>query len=416
MTEVAESRRSAFDFAEEPIFLVQRIRSLWALAAIGHGIYWVIWRFVFPQPYESLLLRTMAAALGVWITWSSRYRVCESRWDSLLHYSVFVLCIPFFFSYMYLANGFGNRAWAMSLVCAIYLTFFCLRVISGVICCAVGAVAALALLHVRPVGEFSRAELSQGLEILPIFVFALTTGFAGAVRRDQQVRDGLEGAWRALAVLAHEVRSPLFALRAGVVALRRELRDRPGENSVCIVDILDRLDRRITDVNSNVNFHLDNIRHSKAGVSHREPTHYDLVEVVQGAVDTVSMDRGSVPIAYRRTEVCSIHGDPDGARQIVVNLVRNAKAAVAAIGTGQVTLDVYTDGRKGIVVVEDSAGSLSPAIAKQLFSPFFSAKSEGGIGVGLYASRMIAERMRGSLRASHAEGVYTRFELEVPVV
>jgi len=54
MTDVAESRRSAFDFAEEPIFLVQRIRSLWALAAIGHGIYWVIWRFVFPQPYESL--------------------------------------------------------------------------------------------------------------------------------------------------------------------------------------------------------------------------------------------------------------------------------------------------------------------------------------------------------------------------
>lgn len=411
----SESSRKAFQFSEEPLHWAPRLRLLWVGGALGHGIYWIVWSFVFPQPHDSLALRGCVA--GLWfLVGTGRYlRTCSARVSSYVHYAIFILNVPFFFSYMYLANGIDNRVWAMSFVCAIYLTFFSLRVLSGLVCFAIGSALAVAVLHLAPAGKFAGVPFQDGAVILPIFLFAFATAVAGASRRDQRVRDGLVGAWRALAVLAHEVRSPMFALRMQMLALKEEMLDRADRCDQAWSEILDRLERRISDVHSNLNFHLENVRWSSGEAAEDTSATFDLAEVARDALDTLAGGRNVPLIELRGDASCVVRGDIGGARQIVVNLLRNAITAVAAAGGGKVSLELARRDGWGVVTVEDSAGSLSAALAQNLFVPFFSAKKEG-IGVGLYASRMIAERMGGAIQVMYEDRVFTRFQLELPSV
>lgn len=383
---------------------------LFFLALFGHIGYWLLWKYAFPQPYESVPLRVVCVILVCWpIVFRTRH--FNQKWSWYYVYAIFVINVPFFFTFMYLANGVENRVWQMSLVCAIYLTFFCFKVSAAVVSFVLGAGIALAAIHFHPVGKFQDSQILASLDVLPIFAFALMTALAVARNRDNRIQASLEGAWHALAVLAHEVRSPLFALRAGLhpIAASDELR---GEQSMFVRRML----RRIDDMNGIINLHLDNLRRTTA----HEPINCDpvaVIDVVSEAIETVDADLVGTTITLRTAQPCTVAGDAAGIRQIIVNLLKNAKTAVLAessgTGGGNIHIDVIQDGKRCVVSVEDSAGSLSQVATHKLFSPFYSTSKKGGIGMGLYASRMIARQMGGDLTVACTPGKFTRFSLEL---
>ena len=95
-----------------------------------------------------------------------------------------------------------------------------------------------------------------------------------------------------------------------------------------------------------------------------------------------------------------IFADPQQMEQVLINIVKNGIEAIETNGT--IRFDIYPTDRK--LVITDSGKGISPAVAAQLFSPFFSTKRNGqGIGLTLIREVLVNHGFELSLRTV-AEG------------
>ena len=94
-----------------------------------------------------------------------------------------------------------------------------------------------------------------------------------------------------------------------------------------------------------------------------------------------------------------IYADRNLITQVMVNLLKNAREAVAQGGAGK-RIDVYVhiDGAERVnIEVSNNCGPIPPEVAENIFTPFFTTKN-GGSGIGLAVSRQIAHLHGGTLR------------------
>lgn len=91
-------------------------------------------------------------------------------------------------------------------------------------------------------------------------------------------------------------------------------------------------------------------------------------------------------------------------RQVLVNLLANAAEATAEAAEQRIEVSVLERGDVCEIAVSDSGPGLSPEIAGRLGEPFQTTKmSQGGMGLGLYISSMMASRMSAVLRMESVE-------------
>ena len=111
-----------------------------------------------------------------------------------------------------------------------------------------------------------------------------------------------------------------------------------------------------------------------------------------------------------------MHGDPDRLRQILVNLVRNAKYACDDSNRAdkQITLGIsHSNGRVRVIVADNGIG-IPPENLTRIFSHGFTTRRQGH-GFGLHSGAIAARELGGSLTAhSHGFGKGATFTLELP--
>ncbi len=100
-----------------------------------------------------------------------------------------------------------------------------------------------------------------------------------------------------------------------------------------------------------------------------------------------------------------LQGFPNEFSQVLLNLLSNAKEAIAAHRNtdGRVDIRIETRGDQGCILVEDNGPGIPPDVLDKIFDPYFSTK-EQGTGIGLYMSKMIIERhMNGNIMAHNTD-------------
>jgi PAS domain S-box-containing protein len=104
--------------------------------------------------------------------------------------------------------------------------------------------------------------------------------------------------------------------------------------------------------------------------------------------------------------------------QVFLNLIVNAAQAIPEGQTesNEIRIRTATDaGGRIIVEVADTGAGMSPAVLKQLFTPFFTTKPAGiGTGLGLSICQRLLEAMNGEIRVESTEGRGTTFRLALP--
>lgn len=91
--------------------------------------------------------------------------------------------------------------------------------------------------------------------------------------------------------------------------------------------------------------------------------------------------------------------DPIYMEQALINLLQNAIEAVTHQINPTIILRAYLDQHSHLVIeVEDNGTGIKPEIADQLFTPFFTSKSEG-TGIGLFLVKQIVLAHDGSITA-----------------
>jgi len=109
--------------------------------------------------------------------------------------------------------------------------------------------------------------------------------------------------------------------------------------------------------------------------------------------------------------------EPAAIEQILLNLVANARDAIAGEGTIAVRSTAYTRGTSaGVrITVTDSGSGMDAETRARVFEPFFSTKQDGaGTGLGLYNTLLLVQQAGGTITVESEPGKGTTFTIELP--
>ena len=106
--------------------------------------------------------------------------------------------------------------------------------------------------------------------------------------------------------------------------------------------------------------------------------------------------------------------DPDGFRQIVLGLSRNALEASADQSQVQLSLAIESGGLK--LQVTDHGHGFDTQEAAHLFDPFYCGRKAGrGLGLGLPRLARVVAQMNGKIRYRSKPGQGSTFEVMIPL-
>jgi two-component system cell cycle sensor histidine kinase/response regulator CckA len=144
-----------------------------------------------------------------------------------------------------------------------------------------------------------------------------------------------------------------------------------------------------------------------------------MLERLAGRGYTIALDTGSAPVF--------VLAEPGQLEQVLLNLVANARDAMAKGGTIHVAVSgVELDersvrrysgippGRYARLAVRDTGVGIDPALRTQIFEPFFSTKGSAGTGLGLSIVYGIARDAGGTVTFETVEHEGTTFEVMLP--
>jgi signal transduction histidine kinase len=98
---------------------------------------------------------------------------------------------------------------------------------------------------------------------------------------------------------------------------------------------------------------------------------------------------------------------------VLMNLLRNA--AQATDKGGRITLRTRADGPRAVIEVEDEGCGMTDEVRSMLFTPFFTTKGRGGMGLGLKLSKTAVELHGGTLTCTSTPGEGSCFRIELPL-
>lgn len=228
-----------------------------------------------------------------------------------------------------------------------------------------------------------------------------------------------DGVIRTPAILAHEIKNPLSAIRGAGQLLTRKLQEKDRSLARMILGEVDRIARLID-------------RMQQLGSRAVEPVEpVNLHEVIRGAMATVrAAGDGSVALAEEfDPSLPPVLASHDALGQVLINLVSNARDACS--GQDDAMVVVKTRFVSGLVLnairfgksirlpieitITDNGPGIDPAIRAHVFEPFVTTKKSGQ-GLGLALVRKLVRDMDGRIHHERDDkaGV-THFRIHLPV-
>ena len=208
--------------------------------------------------------------------------------------------------------------------------------------------------------------------------------------------------------VAHDLRTPLNALRLGVALLERQAGD--ARIADRIVNQVERMDRMISDL-------LDSTR-IEAG---RFDLHLETRDLCEIVARTVELQQNSTP---ERSFVVSLPDKPAPIRcdvvrieQVLNNLLGNA--VKYSPDSSEVEVALERRHSSAVLSVADHGIGIQPGDHERIFEPFSRGEnvgSIGGVGLGLSVTRRIVEGHGGNIDVRSQPGSGSVFTVRLPIV
>ena len=217
---------------------------------------------------------------------------------------------------------------------------------------------------------------------------------------------------RMAAQVSHEIRNPLSSIGLNAELMADELTaarfDDPAhadEARVLLAAIAKEVDR-LTDITEE---YLRFARMPRPALATE-----DLGALVKGVLSFTAGELGAAGITVV-PEVAPglfVLADEGQLRRALLNLLRNAREAMADGGTLTVRAEAAGDDRVAVTVADTGPG-IPDEDRERIFDPFYSTK-ERGTGLGLALTQQIVAEHQGTIRCESELGAGTRFRIELP--
>jgi two-component system OmpR family sensor kinase len=278
-------------------------------------------------------------------------------------------------------------------------------------------------------GEIAAGDLTQRVEpaeprtevgrlglSLNAMLDQIEVAFAERAATEEKLR-------RFLADASHELRTPLTSIRGYAELFHRGAKDDPED--------LDTAMRRIEEESRRMGVMVDELlllaRLGEGRHPEREPV--DLARVVADAVGDARAAEPGREISLDAPAELLVTGDEHQLRQVVANLLGNARKHTPAECPVHVRL-LDEDGAAGeagaafagsaVLEVADEGPGLTPEVAAKVFEPFYRAdksraRQSGGAGLGLAIVAAIVAAHGGTVALQTAAGAGATFSVRLPL-
>lgn len=208
-----------------------------------------------------------------------------------------------------------------------------------------------------------------------------------------RVKTAFEAQQHFVADAAHELRTPLAALRLQAQSLDRA--DNPDARRVAVARLTAGIDRATRLVEQLLVLARQEATAAEGAVS-RPVDLADLARRTVADLAGVAAAKG-VDLGVQQADPATVEGQPDALQILLRNLVDNAVKYTP--GGGTVDISVQHEGQKIVVQVEDSGPGIPPEERERVFDRFYrvAGSDAAGSGLGLAIIKAIAERHGATL-------------------
>lgn len=237
-----------------------------------------------------------------------------------------------------------------------------------------------------------------------------------AMRRLEQLKmerrmlemEKFAAAGRLAGTIAHEVNNPMEAIKNCIFLLTDQIKPEAAP----VYDILKSETERVARI---VRQMLGLYRNAD------EVGNFDVNSVIEDTLLLFSrqLDRAGVRVERQLGNLRPALGSADQIRQVLSNLVVNAKDSMTGGGVLRVRSRVVRRGKEResiIVTIADSGCGIPGDMLRTMFEPFVTTKGERGTGLGLWIVKGIVENHGGKLRVRSKVGEGTVFKIELPAM
>ena len=231
------------------------------------------------------------------------------------------------------------------------------------------------------------------------------------VERAREAEEALRLRDRFLSIAAHELRTPLTVLKGSTQLLRQTAgADRSGRLADTISRQVGRMERLVEDM-------LD-VSRIQAGGLRVEMRPFDLRAAVQESIREMVLTVPGAELCLEAGPEIWASGDSVRIQQVIDNLLRNAVQYSG--GPAYVRVQVWSERDRAMVEVADRGIGIPREELPAVFEPHVRGANAptdrgGGLGLGLYISRGIAEAHGGKLLVDSEEGAGSTFRLHLPL-
>lgn len=235
---------------------------------------------------------------------------------------------------------------------------------------------------------------------------------------------------RLTAGIAHEMNTPLAAVRAALVEVEKltaEYQASLGDPQVTSDDyreILEEMQHSISlavTASERAASFVRSIKSQTRDMSSAKRQPFNAVAVIDEALLLLrhALRKSNCTVSFERPkDAMDLFGLPGRLAEIITNLVTNAIDASAGAGGGAITVRLETTADGLDLVVGDQGAGIAPEILPKIFDPMFTTKPFGeGTGLGLAIVRdIVVGEFGGTVEVDSRTGAGTTFTIHLPKV
>lgn len=219
-----------------------------------------------------------------------------------------------------------------------------------------------------------------------------------------------------LAMLSHELRSPLAPIANAVQLLGLQKNDDKLQHQACTI-----IERQVGQLTRLIDDLLE-VSRITTGRIHLQKERVGLNGVVERGVEMTRplMDQHHHELTVSlSSQPIWVYADPTRLEQVVVNLLTNAVKYTA--DGGAIAIAVQRIGDEAVLRVQDSGVGIAPELLPRVFDLFTQAersldRSQGGLGIGLSLVRRLVEKHNGKVEVESTLGKGSEFVVHLPIM
>jgi len=421
-------KRSCVESTE--YFLPHHAFYIGMIGLFGFPLYYLIWTYVFPQPYENITLRLLGSLLFGGISLIRFWPQWMRRHIHLYWFVTMVYALPFYFGFMLLKNN-GNLAWSMSMMAGLALLI--LLAYNWVLFITLFSIGfSLALIAYTATSDDIMLENYLGQ--LPVYLFLIVTASITFYFPYKLKQEKLKVLASVGAEICHELRTPLMTIQNNTYGLHKHLPkllhgyELARANNLAINPIrpdalkaleqsVHHIEKEVVHSNTIIDMLLMNLRKTEPNTDNFG--YFSMAEIIQEALYRYPFDsaRSKQIVKTDLTNNFTFYGSNILMMHVIFNLIKNALTFTKGAAESSIEIVLDNDTSANHVHFRDNGKGVSLLDRMLIFDNFYSSGNQSissGTGIGLAFCQKVLTSFNAKIKCYSELGEYTEFVLSFP--